>query len=176
MALVNGHLRISMHDGLNYKTAVDVYFQAPDTATLAQLRTELAGTVSGFNTVTNCAITDAELRLAVVTPTANTPSTSQKLNDAVGLSYPVPSTGRQWPLVIPSAASGTLSGGVPDMTDGNALDLFADLLEGNMTATGTTSGFYTNNGFQALGAAAQGYLPERKLAKRLRNGSRKLGA
>lgn len=176
MALQNGHLRISVQDGIGSKTATDVYFKCDDGATIAQQRAEAAAIVSGFNTVTDAKITAAELRISVALPAVHSPAATVKLNDAVGLSYPVPSIGRQWPFVIPAAASATLVDGVPDMTDNNTLDTFADLLEGAMTGTGTTSGFYTNNDFVALGADAAGYLPDRKLARDLRSKGRKLGA
>jgi hypothetical protein len=174
MAAVNGHLRISVHDGLLSKTATDIYFQAVDTATVAQLRTEMAAIVSGFNAVTAGAIDSAELRLQVVTPSAHDP-TGTKLNDAVGLSFPVPSTGRKYPFAIPAAASGTLSGGAPDMAEDGLLDTFADILEANMTTTGLTAGFYTNSGFQQLGGPAEGYLPDRKFARDLGRKGHKLG-
>lgn len=175
MALQNGHLRISVHDGKLFKTATEIYFKADDAATVAQLRAELASIVSGFNSVTAAAIDSAELRLSVAIPAANDPAGTM-LNDAIGLSYPVPSIGRQWPLVIPARAAATVSGGLPDTTEGSTLDVFADLLEGNMTGTGTTSGFYTNNNYVALGAAAEGYFPDRKLAKRLQSKLRQPGA
>lgn len=174
MANLNGHVKITVQDGIGFTAASEIYFAIPEGATLTQAHTELGNLVAAFNDVTAGKIVDAEFRLKLALPSANDPSGTE-LNNAVGLRYPVPSTGRHWSLVIPAAAAATLSGGLPVMTEDGTLDTFADILEVAMATTGTTTGFYANNAFQALGPSADGFRPARKLEKRIRSRTLRIG-
>lgn len=174
MANVNGHLTVSIVDELQSRAPVIIYFSIPDGASIAEAGTELAATVAALNDCTGGKIVGAELSLEVALPTPND-ATGFQLNDSVGLSFPVPSTHRQYPLAIPARAAATVSGGLPVMTDGQPLDIFADILEAAMTASGTTAGHYTTDGYAPLGAVARGYLPRRKFARDLPAKGRRAG-
>lgn len=174
MALVNGHVSITMVDQVPFRTSVPIYFQIPDTATVAQARTELGNLVASFNLVTGAKIIDADMRLLLALPSANDP-TGFDLNESVGLRYYIVSTARHSSVVIPAAAAATLSGGQPVITEDGVLDTFADILESAMVTTGTTTGFYTNPEYQQLSGPADAFRPDRSLAKRRRSATLRRG-
>lgn len=174
MANLNGHIHIGVEDGATYRASVPVYFVIPDGATLAQVGTELGRVVTAFNNVTSAKVVLAEMRVGLALPSANDPSGTD-LNNAVGLSFPIGTTGKHFPYAIPAAASGALSGGVPVMTEDAVLDVFADILEAAMATTGTTTGFYATNEFAALAGPAEGFRPHRKFRHHERLISRRPG-
>lgn len=174
MANLPGHLHVAIKDGGNYRTSVPIYFQIPEGATLTQARTEMGLVLSAVNNVTAGEIVLAEIRIGCALPSANDASGTD-LNNAVGLSFLIGTTGKRFPYAFPAAASAALSGGVPIMTEDAVLDVLADVLEANMATTGATAGFYATSEYSALAGPARGFRPDRKLRRHERLISQRAG-